>query len=146
MIGSLLALAAAWEAFWWQARCVDRSDAYRRALACSRRTGKPLLVVGAPDRGATRSPEGDIVLDIGPSCAPVAIRADVCRRIPLPDDSVVAFVSCVLEYVEDLPSAVRELRRVAGDRLFVARVQPWTLASRLYPGARRTIDPSRLGS
>lgn len=140
----LALLLAAWEAAWWQKRCVDRSDTYRRALACSRQTGKPLLVVGAPDRGATSSPSGDIVLDIGPSRAPVTIQADVCRRIPLPDDSVVAYVSCVLEYVEDLPTALRELRRVARDRIFIVRVQPWTLAAYLYPGARRTINASLL--
>ena len=139
---ALLLGIAAWEAAWWQKRCVDRSDVYRRAVACSRATNKPLLVVGAPDQGFTRSPSGDIVVDVAPSRAPVAIQADVCRRIPLPNDSVVAYVSCTLECVEDLPAALRELSRVAGNRLFIVRVQPWTLTALLHPDIRRTIDPS----
>lgn len=139
MIAPLAALVGLWEVGWWYKRCLDRNDLYRRARAHADEIRKPLLVVGAPDRGPTPSPCGDIVLDIGPSSAPVAVQADVTRRIPLPDDSVVAYVCCVLEYVENLESALQELRRVARDRVYIVRVQPWTLTGTLYPGARRSL-------
>ena len=138
----LLPVIATWEAAWWFKRLIDRRDTYARARAHARAVDKPLLVVGAPDRGPTRSPTGDIVLDIGPSSEPVSVIADVCRRIPLPNDSVVAYVSCVLEYVSDLGAAMRELERVAPGRVYVVRVQPWTFTGMLYPGRRRTLDPN----
>ena len=136
----VLAALAAWEAGWWCKRVVDRRDVHARALARSRATGKPLLVVGAPDGGATSSPGGDIVLDIQPSRAPVAIQADIERRIPLPDDSVVVFVCYVLEYVHDIERAWGELQRVSGGDLYVIRVQPWTLTGVYYPGTRRFVE------
>ena len=137
--------AGAWEAAWWAMRVSDRTALYREAFALSRQIGKPLLVVGAPDLGATGGPGyGDMVVDIRPSSCPNSFVADITERIPLGDDSCVVFVSCVLEYVSDLHAALRELRRVAGDRVFICRVQPWTLAAYLYPGARRTLDSSVL--
>ena len=142
MLPALAACLAAWESAWWLKRVVDRKDTYARALGHARRIGKPLLVVGAPDAGPTRSPTGDIVLDLLPSRAPVSIQADITKRIPLPDDSVVVFVCCVLEYVSDLDAAMKELRRVAKDRIYIVRVQPWTLTALLYPGGRRTLDAS----
>lgn len=142
MILPLLACLTAWETAWWHKRVVDRKDAYKRALGHARAIGKPLLVVGAPDRGPTPSPSGDIVCDIGPSKAPVALQADITKRIPLPDDSVVAYVCCVLEYVSDLDAAMSELGRVAGDRIYIVRVQPWTLTGLVYPGRRRMLDAS----
>ena len=142
MIGPIAVGLAAWEGAWWYKRLIDRRDTYERARTHAHAVGKPLLVVGAPDRGPTRSPTGDIVLDIGPSSEPVSVVADVCRRIPLPNDSVVAYVSCVLEYVSDLGAAMRELERVAPGRVYVVRVQPWTLTGMFYPGRRRTLDPN----
>lgn len=142
----LPAAVGAWETGWWTRRVRDRRDLYRRAKAHARAIGKPLLIVGAPDLGPTKGPVAadDLVLDIAPSAAPNAIRADVTRRIPLPNDSVVVFVSCVLEYVTDLDAAMRELRRVGRNRIYVCRVQPWTLTGWLYPGRKRVLDPRML--
>lgn len=130
-----------WEGAWWAARKHKRGAFYREAKDLARRLGKPLVVVGAPDRGATSSPSSadDIVVDIAPSNAPNFIQADICQRIPLPDNSAVVYVSCVLEYVSDANAAMRELLRVSGGDLFVCRVEPWTLTAYLYPGAKRTL-------
>lgn len=130
-----------WEAAWWRRRVRDRYALYRRAKVHARAVGKPLLIVGAPDLGSTKGPlsADDLVIDIRQSGAPNAIRADITKRIPLPNDSVVVFVSCVLEYVTDLNAAMRELRRVARDRIYVCRVQPWTMAGFFYPGRRRCL-------
>ena len=135
------AALGAWEAAWWRRRVRDRHALYRRAKAHARAARKPLLIVGSPDLGPTKGPlaSDDLVLDIRQSGAPNAIRADVSKRIPLPDDSVVVFVSCVLEYVSDLDAAMRELHRVARDRIYVCRVQPWTMTGLFYPGRRRDL-------
>jgi hypothetical protein len=110
----------AWEALWWLRRKRKRADMYSAALAYARQTGKPLAVVGAPDLGATAGPgAGDIVIDIRPSTAPNAIQADICKHVPLADNSVVVFVSCVLEYVDDLPAALRELQRISGGACWI---------------------------
>ena len=141
------AAAAVWEACWWRRRVLRRRELYRRAKQHARAVRKPLLIVGAPDLGPTKGPiePGDLVLDIAKSAAPNAIQADV-TRIPLPDDSVVVFVSCVLEYVPDLEAAMRELRRVAGGRIYVCHVEPWTLTGAFYPGRRRVLPHSITGN
>lgn len=131
---------AAWEAGWWYLRNRKRHVMYEQAEQLARLLGKPLVVVGAPDLGATSGPGcGDLVIDINPSSCPNSIQADICKQIPLADDSAVVFVSCVLEYVDDAEAAMRELKRVAGDNLYVCRVEPWTLTAYLYPGAHRTL-------
>jgi len=131
---------AAWEVFWWARRAHRRTVIYNQALERAQEMRLPLVVVGAPDRGATRGPGcGDLCLDIGDSICPRFIKADIGQHIPLQDDSAVVFVSCVLEYVEDYDAAMEELQRVSGGRLYIVRVEPWTLTAYLYPGAKRTI-------
>jgi SAM-dependent methyltransferase len=131
-----------WEAAWWARRSLNRVGTYDEALRLARSLGKPLVVVGAPDRGATPGPgEGDLVIDIGPSRARNFLQADICKRLPLDDNCCVVFVSCVLEYVDDVQAAVAELQRISGGLLYVVRVEPWTLTAYLYPGAKRTVPP-----
>lgn len=139
-----LAMAvAAWEGGWWAKRRADRARVFAQAEADARASGRPLVVVGAPDRGATAGPScGDVTIDIGSSSCPNFLQADITQPLPFEDDSVTVYVSCVLEYVGDYDAAVRELRRVAGDHLFVVRVEPWTLTAYLYPGAKRTVPIS----
>jgi hypothetical protein len=131
---------AAWETFWWMRRRSVRRDAYLYSLQFARTIGKPLVVVGAPDMGMTQGPGcGDITVDLGKSACPNFIQADITKNIPLADDSAVVLVLCTLEYVNDYPAAMRELKRVAGKNLFVVRVEPWTLAAYLYPGRQRVL-------
>lgn len=104
------------------------------------------MVIGAPDGGVTSGYGcGDITVDLAPSTCPRHIRADITRPLPFHDNSVVVFVSCVLEYVNDYPRAYLELRRIAGPELFICRVEPWTATAYLYPGAQRTLPSSLLG-
>lgn len=118
---------------------------FEAARAEARRLGRPLVVVGAPDGGVTAGYGcGDVTVDLAPSTCPRSIVADVTKPLPFADDSVVVFVACVLEYVDDLRGAVAELTRISGGRMFVVRVEPWTLTAYLYPGARRTISRSSL--
>lgn len=142
---ALIGLAAAESLFAaqrWQRRRVAFAAATRRALDL----GRPLVVIGDPNAGAHTSlmPAygcGDLCIDLRgcPRC--INHRAADITRGPIAgvaDDSAVVFVSCVLEYVDDLESARHEILRIAGDpaNIFVVTVQPWTFTAALYPGAR----------
>lgn len=142
-----IALAAvgvvgAWELGWWARRLINRRMVFSRAQKRARELGRQLVVVGAPDLGATGGYGcGDVTVDIRPSTAcPNTVQADITKTLPFADASVVVYVSCVLEYVLDLPAALHELCRVSGGELFIVRVEPWTIASRLYPGARNRLS------
>lgn len=138
-LGGILAL----EGLGALARHSTRGAVFAAAAERAQRLGRPLLVVGDPDSGMhTRLLRaygcGDICVDLNgcPAC-PVAMTADITKPLNLKPDSVVVFVSCVFEYVDDPEAAYRELLRVAGSRenLFIVTVQPWTLTASLYPGA-----------
>lgn len=104
------------------------------------RLGRPLVVIGAPDAGATSGYGcGDITVDLQPSTCPRSIQADITKTLPFGDNSVVVFASCVLEYVSDVDATIREIQRVSGGYAYFVGVEPWTLAAKLYPGARRTL-------
>jgi hypothetical protein len=125
------------------ARHAERTRLFDAAVKRATELQRPLVVVGDPDAGLhTRIVRaygcGDVCVDLSgcPAC-PTALAADITKPLPFPDNSVVVFVSCVLEYVGDLEAAYRELLRVAGDpkNLFVVTVQPLTFTATLYPGA-----------
>ena len=132
---------AAWELAWWKRRKAERARVYDKALARARALHRPLVVIGAPDGGVTAGYGcGDLTIDLeGSAACPNVWAADITQPLPLANDSVVVFVSCVLEYVGDVEAAYRELMRVSGGELFIVRVEPWTLTAYLYPGARRTL-------
>ena len=124
----------------------ERTAAFRLAVERASALGRPLVVIGDPDGGMhTRLMRaygcGDVCVDLNgcPKCQ-VTVVADITKG-PTPglaDDSAVVFVSCVLEYVQDLDAALAEISRIAGSpaNVFLVTVQPWTLTARLYPGAR----------
>lgn len=138
-----LGYAAAVEGSAALVRFRERAAAYKLASERAAATDRQLVVIGDPDAGFhTRMARaygcGDVCVDLNgcPKC-PVTVVADITKRIPLPDDSAVVFVSCVLEYVADLKGALKEIARVAGsaDNVFLVTVQPWTFTARLYPAA-----------
>lgn len=132
---------ALWEAFWWARRRAKRGEMFRLARARADALGRPLVVVGAPEGGVTAGYGcGDITIDLAPSKCPNSIQADITQPLSIADDSVVVVVMCVLEYVSDVNAALAELNRISGGNLFVVRVEPWTLTSVLYPGAKRTLS------
>lgn len=132
---------AGWELFWWWRRRSMRQEMYAYARIQANQLGRPLVVVGAPDGGVTSGYDcGDITIDIAPSSCPNSLQADITKRLPFADDSVVVVVMCVLEYVDDADAALAELNRISGGYLFVVRVEPWTITSVVYPGAKRTLS------
>jgi hypothetical protein len=136
------AALAAWEAAWWARRRHKRSTVYQQALEHARMLQRPLVVIGAPDGGVTQGYGcGDIVVDLnGSQVCPNVLQLDITQvPLPLANDSAVVFVSCVLEYVNDLEPALMEIQRVSGGHAFFVGVEPWTLTSFMYPGARRSL-------
>jgi hypothetical protein len=136
----VIAGLATWEAAWWARRRSRRAAIYQEALHQARELNRPLMVIGAPDGGVTSGYDcGDITVDVCPSSCPVHLQADITQRIPMPDASCVIFVSCVLEYVDDLEGALQEIQRVSGGHAYFVGVEPWTLTAFLYPGAQRRL-------
>lgn len=142
---AVLASLAAVEGGASWSRFEDRKRLYALAKERAEKTGRTLVVVGDPDGGThTRFARaygcGDVCLDLhGCAACPVQYEADITKPVTeVPDDSAIVFVSCVLEYVEDIGAASQEILRMAGstENVFVATVQPWTMTSILYPGAR----------
>lgn len=126
-----------------------RTDAFRLAAQKAKLLGRKLVVVGNPDGGMqTRLLRaygcGDVCVDIvGCSACPDSVTADITQGpiAAIPNDTAVVFVSCVFEYVSDPFAAWNEVVRMAGtaDNVFMVNVQPWTLTSVFYPGARWAI-------
>ena len=140
LVGASAAALGSWEMGWWLRRRARRTAQYERARALATALGRPLVVIGAPDGGMTAGyPCGDFTVDILGSACPNTIQADVTKMLPFNDDSAVCYVSCVLEYVDDVDAALREIERVSGGHAFFVGVEWWTLAAALYPGAKRTM-------
>lgn len=136
----ILLLLLGWETVWWAKRYQKRASDYETAQNQAKVLGRPLVVIGAPDRGVTAGYGcGDITIDLGPSSIPNSLQLDITKPLPFADDSVVVFVACVLEYVDKPADALRELFRISGGWLYVVRVEPWTMAAYLYPGAKQTL-------
>jgi len=140
----LPAVALGWlllgEGCLWLERRDRRRRVWQAACARAEELGRPLVVVGAPDGGVTAGYGcGDVTIDIAPSACPCSVRWDICDGMPLPDDSCVVYVSCVLEYVRDWKGAVAELERVSGGELFLVTVEPFSLTGWMYPGTRLPV-------
>ncbi len=130
-------------------RFFRRRDYYNDALARATETERHLVVVGDPKAGATTrilpaTGSGDLCIDLtGCPSSENGLAADITKRVDVvKDDSAVVFVSCVLEYVDDIQAAWAEIVRMAGSpsNIFIVTVEPWSLTARLYPGAKWVID------
>ena len=125
----------------------QRKRLYRRAKARAKELGKPLVVIGSPTAGVVNRYVGldygcgDLCIDLqGCATCKNQVAKSVEEVLPrLKDESCVVFVSCVLEYVDDVRPVWRELRRVSGGELFIACVEPWSMTALVYPGAKRQI-------
>lgn len=124
-------------------RFQKRKQIFKMVQKRSQETGKPLLVIGDPENGATnylmgKSYDcGDVCVDLTgcPNC-PNGIKEKVENYLPtLASDSHVVFISCVLEYVssDQIDSIISQLQRVAGNDLFVVSVEPLSITALLYP-------------
>ncbi len=134
----------------WARRAKRRADYYTLARARALALGRPLVVVGDPRSHMTRGWHGygNLCIDLnGCPSAPLGTRtraADISLRgaIPYPDNSVVVFVACVLEYVPNIEGAWTEILRAAGgpENVFIVHVEPTSLTAWCYPGSYWAIS------
>ncbi len=117
-------------------RCV-----YNMALKRSKKTGLPLLVVGDPYNGLTSILTGcdygcgDLTLDLTgcPKC-PNGIKGSLEDVFPTMNlNDYIVFISCVLEYVDDIELVTNQLSRMNPKNLFIVNVEWYSLTSRFYP-------------
>lgn len=128
-------------------RRVRRRQTYERAMLRARELGRPLVVLGAPAGGAVNGilgPDygcGDLCVDLEgcPGCPTATTGPAEAVLAELADDSAVVFVSCTLEYVDDVEQVWGDLQRISGGELFVVTVEPLSLTAWFYPGAQRVI-------
>ena len=122
-------------------RKVKRRVMYKRAKERAKKTGKKLLVIGDPYNGIASKTTGcdygcgDVCLDLTgcPNC-PVSIKGrleDTIATINLGEHIV--FISCVLEYVDDLDYIMSYLDKMDQNDLFVVNVEWYSLMAYFYP-------------
>jgi len=130
-------------------RLAERRGMYGRAIARAAETGKPLVVVGSPSSGVLRGSVaqhkcGDLpCVDVAGCRVCGAPPADISEpgSIPTADGGCVVLVQYVLEYVDDIDGAWREITRAAGSpRDIFVGYRSQTVISRLSTGAKRLID------
>jgi hypothetical protein len=147
----LLLIGGAWFIGRGFNKVVGQAAIYAMASHCAGRTGKPLVVVGAP--GAPRTLNayfgcghgcGDLCVDIAgaPGC-PAAIKMPIQEWLAQqPDDSAVIFESEVLMYIPDaeLEPTIAELERVSGGDLFASHSNSINLPKYVATGAKQHVN------
>ena len=122
-------------------RKIKRRVTFKKAQKRAKQTNKKLLVIGDPHNGiASKSTGcdygcGDLCLDLTgcPNC-PKSIKGrleDVIEDINL--NEYVVYISCVLEYVDDLELINRHLDKMDQNDLFVVNVEWYSLMAYFYP-------------
>lgn len=141
----ICAIILANEIYQGAVRQKSRQLIYKQAEARSKELGKPLLVYGDPYYGiGSRFFNlfmegygcGDETVDLTgcPKC-PNGVKSDMLAHLKTKkSNSQVIFVSCVLEYLDDIEQTIEEMTRVAGslDNIFVVTVKSNSLAAYMY--------------
>jgi hypothetical protein len=121
-----------------------RSYYYKMAAKHALKIDKPLIVIGCPHNGlgskihGSAYGPGNFTIDISGCskgiCEDVMEKDIVDSLKTFEDNSCVIFVSCVLEYVEKIDEAIKEINRVAGDQknIFIVTVGTSSLVSYYY--------------
>ncbi len=142
IVAVVAVVVALWELLVACHRKIRRRVLFQEAKTKSIQTGKPLIVIGDPDNGAFSKftgrdyGEGDITIDITgcPGCT-TGVKARAEDMLPgLDDNSCVIFISCVLEYVDDIKSLSRDIPRASGGDYYIVNVEPYCLSAYYYFG------------
>ena len=146
MVGISLGVVG-WQIVVWSGETLQKHSRYKAAVACAKKSGKPLLIAGGPwsDRGIRKwlnmpaHGSGDVCLDIERRAFeghPCGVIADV-SRIPFSDKAFGAvFASHILEHLPstyDADMALDELSRVA-EGVFLAYPSRQSIGAWLHPG------------
>jgi hypothetical protein len=122
-------------------RKIKRRILFKRAEQRAKETGKKLLVVGDPYNGLASKTTGsdytcgDVCIDLtGCPLCPVSLKGkleDKIKDVNL--DEYVIYISCVLEYVDDLDTINSYLNKMNPKDLFVVNVEWYSLMAYFYP-------------
>ena len=122
-------------------RSFKRKRNFRLALANKHKTGKRLLVIGDPNNGGWSSVIGkeygcgDICTDlVGCKKCPNQIQGNLLDVLKsFPNNSVVIFESCVLEYVPELQKVQQEMKRISHNDIYSTRIGPTLMYLWYFP-------------
>jgi len=133
-----------------------RYTIYLNAVKRSKKLNKPLIVIGNPNNGLGSKlfgqtyGYGDICIDLI-GCLNkdkdnhISIKGDATKSLKqFTSNSSVIFVSCVLEYIDDIESCIKELKRVANNNIFVVIVSKYCLSAYIYGIFPTLGDSSRI--
>ena len=123
----------------------ERYNIYKMSKDASIKKNKKLLVVGDPYSGhgsifyssfMKNYKCGDITIDLtgAPQCHN-SYKIDILSYLKQqPSNSLIIFISCVLEYVDDINEVIKEINRVAGDtcNIFIVTVSKYSLSAFIY--------------
>lgn len=122
-------------------RKIKRRTVYAKAKQRAHQTGKKLLVIGDPYNGLASKTTGcdygcgDLCMDLTgcPNC-PKTMKGrleDTITDINL--NEYIIYISCVLEYVDDIEYIQTFLDKVDPNDLFVVNVEWYSLMAYFYP-------------
>lgn len=122
-------------------RKLKRRYLFKKALKRKKITNKKLLVIGDPYNGLASiltGPDyscGDLNIDLTgcPKCDNSLKNKleDVIDTINL--DDYVIYISCVLEYVDDIDKIINKINSVDPKDLFIVNVEWFSLSAYFYP-------------
>ncbi len=122
-------------------RKVKRRSTFKKAQARAKETGKKLLVIGDPYNGIASKTTGidyscgDVCVDLtGCPMCPESVKGrleDTIGTINL--DDYIIYISCVLEYTDDLPKIMSYLNKVNPKDLFIVNVEWYSFMAWFYP-------------
>lgn len=122
-----------------------RQKIFKLAQKRAQETSKPLVVFGDPYYGmGSRFYNmfmdgygcGDETVDLtgAPKC-PKGIKSDILEYLQKQkSNSKIIFVSCVLEYIENIEEVIKEILRISGgiENVFIVTVSKFSLSAFLY--------------
>ena len=122
-------------------RKIKRRTVYAKAKQRAHQTGKKLLVIGDPYNGLASKTTGcdygcgDLCMDLTgcPNC-PKTMKGrleDTITDVNL--NEYIIYISCVLEYVDDIEYIQTFLDKVDPEDLFVVNVEWYSLMAYFYP-------------
>ena len=122
-------------------RKIKRKVYYKKAVKRAKETNKKLLVIGDPYNGIASITTGldyncgNLCIDLTgcPKCDN-AIKGRLEDIIPtLNLNEYIIYISCVLEYLDDLPLVMSYLNKINKNDLFIVNVEWYSLMAYFYP-------------
>ncbi len=131
-------------------RKLNRRKLFKLAKERSLFTNKPLLVVGDPYNGIASIITG-VDYDCGDICADITgcPKCPKTLKIKLEDlvdydlSKYIIYISCVLEYVDDIEKITNKLNQLNKDDLYIVTVESYSLMAYFYPYFLTNEQPPR---